>query len=144
MALDLKSFESESLKDYVEKALEAMKDDLEDKDWGIVGSVLRMAAYCDETKHARDTMDLDGQASPAERIRAMELYNKAVYTIPQIIAGLDKLGGSIASRKALDIKPAPQRSGLAAVRELRASGTDGKQTPDTQKGTSTRKRNPRN
>lgn len=139
MALDLQSFESESLRAYVEKALEAMKDDLEEKDWGIVGSVLRMATYCDDTKHARDALDLDGNAEPRDRIRAMELYNKAVYTIPQIISGLDKLGGSIASRKALGMKPAPTKSKLAAVRELRPSGTEGSDgdTPPT------RKRNPR-
>jgi hypothetical protein len=137
MALDPKSFESESLREYVERALEAMREDLEEKDWGIIGSVRRMATYCDDTKHARDAMDLDGEAEPRDRLRAMELYNKAIYTIPQIIAGLDKLGGSIAARKALGMKPAPARSKLASVRELRANGTEGQdpQAPPTRKRT---------
>lgn len=139
MALDPKSFESESLRDYVEKALEAMKDDLEEKDWGIIGSVRRMATYCDDTRHARDTMELDGEAEPKDRIRAMELYNKAIYTIPQIIAGLDKLGGSIAARKSLGMKPAPAKTKLATVRELRANGTEG-QSPEAPPA---RKRSPR-
>lgn len=100
MAIDPSSFASESLAEYVEKALEAMKDSLEEKDWGIVGSIRTMAAYCDQTRHTVAALDLDGNAEPKDRIRAMELHNKAIYTIPQIISGLDKLGGSIAARKA--------------------------------------------
>lgn len=135
MALDPKSFDSEKLSDYVEKALEALKDDLTDKDWGIVGSVRKLAQYRDDTKHAVEALQLGGEAEPREIVRALELYNKATYTIPQIIAGLDKLGGSVAARKALGQKPAPTRSGLASVRELRASGTEGKAPPARKRNT---------
>jgi hypothetical protein len=131
MAIDPKSFESDSLIDYIEKALEAMKDDLDEKDWGIVGSIREMAGYCDQTKGRMRALELDPEVDPKDRLRAMELHNKAIYTIPQIISGLDKLGGSIAARKALGQKPAPTRTGLAAVRELRANGTEGSQKPST-------------
>lgn len=137
MALDPKSFESDSLIEYIEKALEAMRDDLNEKDWGIIGSIREMAQYCDQTKGRMRALELDPEVEAKDRLRAMELHNKAIYTIPQIIAGLDKIGGSIASRKALDIKPVPARSGLAAVRELRANGTE------NQKPTTPPKRAPR-
>lgn len=124
MALDPKSFESESLVDYVEKALEAMSETLEERDWGIIGSIRKLASYHDETRLRVQALELGGELDSKDRIRALELHNKAVYTIPQIIAGLDKLGGSIAARKALGDKPVPKRTGLAAVRELR-NGTTG-------------------
>lgn len=126
MPIDPKSFESESLIEYVEKSLEAMKDSLEEKDWGIIGSIRRMAIYCDDTRHAKTAMDLDGDAEPKDRLRAMELYNKAIYTIPQIISGLDKLGGSIASRKALGIKEGDKpKSGLGELRSIRGGKQNG-------------------
>ena len=125
MPIDPKSFDAENLADYVEKALEALKDDLTDKDWGIVGSIRKLAQYRDETKHAVEALQLGGEAEPRDVVRALELYNKATYTIPQIIAGLDKLGGSVAARKALGGKPAePKRSGLAVVRGLRGDNNE--------------------
>jgi hypothetical protein len=120
MPIDPKSFTPDSLVEYVEKALEAMRETLEEKDWGIVGSIRKMAEYHDETKHAVRALMLDGNADPKDRIRAMELHNKAVYTIPQIISGLDKLGGSIAARKALGVKDEPKpKTGLAELRSIR-------------------------
>lgn len=124
--IDPSSFGSESLLEYVEMALEAMKDNLTEKDWGIIGSIRTMAAYCDQTRHTVAALDLDGNAEPKDRIRAMELHNKAIYTIPQIISGLEKLGGSIAARKALgqkvDDKP---KSKLAELRSIRGGNQGG-------------------
>lgn len=120
MAIDPKSFTPDSLVEYVEKALDAMKDTLQERDWGIVGSIRKMAEYHDDTKHAVQALMLDGEAEPKDRIRAMELHNKAVYTIPQIIAGLDKIGGSIAARKAMGEKEQPKpKTGLAELRSIR-------------------------
>lgn len=114
------SFESESLVEYVEKALDAMKETLTEKDWGIIGGIRTMAEYCDATRHRVRALELGGEAEPRDMIRAMELHNKAVYTVPQIIAGLDKLGGSIAARKALgqkdDDKPKGKLGELRGIR----------------------------
>ncbi|ALY09151.1 hypothetical protein FDH58_gp01 [Arthrobacter phage HunterDalle] len=142
MAFDPKSFDNRKMAEYVEKSIDAMKDDLTEKDWGIVGGIRTMAEYCDQTRHTVEALSLGGEAEPKDLIRAMELHNKAIYTIPQIISGLEKLGGSIAARKALDIKPDDkQKSGLAVVRGLRSgnSGNEaqtGKQT--TRKPTASR------
>ncbi|AZF98627.1 hypothetical protein SEA_RIOVINA_1 [Arthrobacter phage Riovina] len=142
MAFDPKSFDNRKMAEYVEKSIDAMKDDLTEKDWGIVGGIRTMAEYCDQTRHTVEALSLGGEAEPKDLIRAMELHNKAIYTIPQIISGLEKLGGSIAARKALDIKPDDkQKSGLAVVRGLRSgsSGNEaqtGKQT--TRKSTASR------
>lgn len=125
------SFESESLVEYVEKALDAMKESLSEKDWGIIGGIRAMASYCDDTRHRVRALELDGNADAKDRIRAMELHNKAVYTIPQIIAGLDKLGGSLAARKALGQKEEEKPKGsLAQLRSLRG----GKQNDGTATG----------
>lgn len=122
MAVDPKSFASESLTDYVEKALEAMKDDLQEKDWGIIGSLRKLAAYYDETGLRMRALEIEEDVDPKDRIRAMELHNKAVYTIPQIISGLDKLGGSIQARKNLGMTDGGKpKSGLQALRGGRAS-----------------------
>lgn len=128
MAIDPQSFTHRKMVDYVEKSIEAMKDDLTDKDWGIVGGIRTMAEYCDTTRHTVEAIDLDGEADAKDRIRAMELHNKAIYTIPQIISGLEKLGGSIAARKALDMKPEKQKSALAAVRDIRSGDNNSKAT----------------
>lgn len=126
MAIDPSSFTPDSLVEYVERALEAMKETLEEKDWGIVGSIRKMAEYHDETKHAVQALMLDGNADPKDRIRAMELHNKAVYTIPQIIAGLDKIGGSIAARKSLGVKDEPKaKSSLGQLRSIRGGNQGG-------------------
>jgi len=122
VAVDPKSFASESLTDYVEKALEAMKDDLQEKDWGIIGSLRKLAAYYDETGLRMRALEIEENVDPKDRIRAMELHNKAVYTIPQIISGLDKLGGSIQARKNLGMTDGGKpKSGLQALRGGRAS-----------------------
>jgi hypothetical protein len=122
VAVDPKSFASESLTDYVEKALEAMKDDLQEKDWGIIGSLRKLAAYYDETGLRMRALEIEEDVDPKDRIRAMELHNKAVYTIPQIISGLDKLGGSIQARKNLGMTDGGKpKSGLQALRGGRAS-----------------------
>ena len=127
MAIDPKSFDGESLREYVEKALEAIGPTLEEKDWGIVGSIRKMADYCDSTRHTVEQLDLDGQADAKDRIRAMELHNKATYTIPHIMSGLEKLGGSVASRKALALKAEEKpKSRLAAVRSMRNEGDSGR------------------
>lgn len=126
MPIDPQSFTPDSLVEYVERALEAMKETLEEKDWGIVGSIRTMAAYCDQTRHTVAALDLDGNAEPKDRIRAMELHNKAIYTIPQIIAGLDKLGGSIAARKALGVKDETKpKSSLGQLRSIRGGNQGG-------------------
>ncbi|AZS10379.1 hypothetical protein SEA_SUPAKEV_1 [Arthrobacter phage Supakev] len=125
MAFDPKSFDNKKMSEYVEKSIDAMKDDLTEKDWGIVGGIRTMAEYCDSTRHTVEVISLSGEAEPKDLIRAMELHNKAIYTIPQIISGLEKLGGSIAARKALDIKPDDkQKSGLAVVRGLRGGSSN--------------------
>lgn len=122
MAVDPKSFASESLTDYVEKALEAMREDLQEKDWGIIGSLRKLAAYYDETGLRMRALEIESEVDPKDRLRAMELHNKAVYTIPQIISGLDKLGGSIQARKNLGMQDgAKPKSGLQALRGGRAS-----------------------
>lgn len=126
MAIDPKSFESESLVEYVELSLEAMKETLTESDWGIIGSIRKMAEYCDETRHTVRALHLDGNADAKDRIRAMELHNKAIYTIPQIISGLEKLGGSIASRKLLGQKPEDKpKSKLAELRSIRGGNQGG-------------------
>lgn len=142
MAIDPQSFKDQKMVDYVERSIEAMKDSLEDKDWGIVGGIRTMAEYCDSTKLTVEALDLDGNAEPKDRIRAMELHNKAVYTIPQIISGLEKLGGSIAARKALDIKPEKPKSGLAAVRELRTGTEPAAGAPSARKTPSRARKKP--
>lgn len=117
MAIDPKSFESESLVEYVEKALEAMGDTLEEKDWGIIGSIRHMADYCDQTRLRMRALEMDAEVDPKDRIRAMELHNKAIYTIPQIISGLDKLGGSIQARKSMGMKEGEKpKSNLQSIR----------------------------
>lgn len=124
MALDPKSFESESLVDYVEKALVALKDTLEEKDWGIIGSIRKLAQFHDETGLRMRALEMDAEVDAKDRLRAMELHNKAVYTIPQIIAGLDKLGGSPLGRKNLGAKPIEKPAGgLRSIRGGRATGT---------------------
>lgn len=125
--VDPKSFESDSLVEYVEKSLEAMSDSLEEKDWGIIGGIRKMAEYCDETRHTVQALHLDGNADAKDRIRAMELHNKAIYTIPQIISGLEKLGGSIAARKALGEPPATSKpkSKLGELRSIRGGNQNG-------------------
>lgn len=120
MAIDPKSFDSPSLLEYLEKALEAMGPDLSEKDWGIVGSLRKLASYHDETSLRVQALEMDATVEPKDRIRAMELHNKAIYTLPQVIAGLDKLGGSVAARKALGEKPAAKTGGLQALRGGRA------------------------
>lgn len=122
MAIDPKSFDSTALLDYVEKALDAMGPDLQEKDWGIVGSIRKLAAYHDETALRMQALEMDANVDPKDRLRAMELHNKAIYTLPQVIAGLDKLGGSIQARKNLGIKDGDKpKSGLQALRGGRAS-----------------------
>lgn len=125
MAIDPKKYEGISMAEYVEIAVAAMAESLSEKDWGIVGSIRTMAEYCDETRQTCRALDLDGNAEPKDRIRAMELHNKAVYTIPHIMSGLEKLGGSVAARKAIGVKEEKPKSGLAAVREMRPTGTSG-------------------
>ncbi|ALY09783.1 hypothetical protein KDI96_gp01 [Arthrobacter phage Gisselle] len=129
MTFDPQSFDNKKMSEYVERSIDAMKEDLSEKDWGIVGGIRTMAEYCDSTRHTVEALSLGGEAEPKDIIRAMELHNKAIYTIPQIISGLEKLGGSIAARKALDIKNEKPKSKLAAVRELRSgSSSDEKPT----------------
>ncbi|ALY10729.1 hypothetical protein SEA_SUPPI_4 [Arthrobacter phage Suppi] len=139
MSIDPRSFENQKMLDYVEKSIDAMKADLTEKDWGIVGGIRTMAEYCDSTRHTVEVISLSGEAEPKDLIRAMELHNKAIYTIPQIIAGLEKLGGSIAARQALGLKPEKPKSGLAAVRELR-SGSSSNETEAKKPAPRTRKK----
>ncbi|ALY09407.1 hypothetical protein KDI99_gp04 [Arthrobacter phage Greenhouse] len=134
MGFDPASFDNKKMSEYVEKSIEAMKDDLSEKDWGIVGGIRTMAEYCDSTRHTVEALSLNGEAEPKDLIRAMELHNKAIYTIPQIISGLEKLGGSIAARKALDIKNEKPKSGLAAVRELRSGNNSDQKAPAKSRG----------
>ncbi|AZF98404.1 hypothetical protein SEA_BIGMACK_1 [Arthrobacter phage BigMack] len=129
MPFDPKSFDNKKMSEYVERSIDAMKDDLSEKDWGIVGGIRTMAEYCDSTRHTVEALSLGGEAEPKDLIRAMELHNKAIYTIPQIISGLEKLGGSIAARKALDMKNEKPKSGLAAVRELRSGSSSDQKAP---------------
>lgn len=110
MALDTTSYEGGSLLDYVDAALEGMKEDLEAGDLAIVG-VVRKAAM------AHDLAEADG--------KMLSAMNYLSY----VTNGIEKLGGSALARKQLGKKAEKPRRGLAAVRELHAvqdTGTTGK------------------
>lgn len=101
MAIDPLSMMGESLLDQVDAALKGMVDDLTEADRGVI-AVVREAAM------AWDLAKADGKAL------------SAMTYLSYVTNGLEKLGGSVAARKALGVKADKPKTGLAAARALHA------------------------
>jgi hypothetical protein len=100
MPIDPLSMMGDSLTDQVDAALKGMVDDLQEADRGVI-AVIREAAI------AWDTAKVEGKSL------------SAMTYLSYVTNGLEKLGGSVAARKALGKKAEKPKSGLAAVRGIR-------------------------
>lgn len=101
MPIDPLSMMGDSLLDQVDAALKGMVEDLTEADRGIIG-VTRAAA-----------LEWDKAIAEGKALSAMNYLS-------YVNNGLEKLGGSVAARKALGKKPEKPKGGLAGVRGLRA------------------------
>jgi hypothetical protein len=117
VAIDPSAYDGGSLLDYVEAAVEGMKDDLEPGDLAIVGVIKKSAM-------AWDLAVADGKP------------NSAMAFLAYVMQGIEKLGGSALARKQLGKKQEKPKSSLAAVRELH--GADSAQGSKTRKPRTTR------
>lgn len=101
MPIDPLSMMGESLLDQVDASLKGMVEDLTEADRGLIG-VIRAAA-----------LEWDKAVTDGKALSAMNYLS-------YVNNGLEKLGGSVAARKALGKKPPKPQQGLAEVRALRA------------------------
>lgn len=122
MAIEPKDYEGGSLLDYVEAAVEGMKEDLMPADLAIIGVIKKSAM-------AWDLAVADGKP------------NSAMAFLAYVTNGVEKLGGSALARKQLGTKPEKKKSTLAEVRALRSVDPAGTATAD--KPTPARKPRPR-
>jgi len=100
MAIDPLDMMGASVLDQVDAALKGMVEDLTEADRGVV-AVVRAAA-----------MEWDKAVADGKALSAMNYLS-------YVSNGLEKLGGSVAARKALGKKADKPKTGLAAVRNLR-------------------------
>lgn len=114
MAIEPGDYEGGGLLDYVDAAVEGMKEDLMPGDLAIVGVVRKSAM-------AWDLAVADGK------------MNSAMAYLAYVTNGIEKLGGSALARKQLGTKPEKKKSSLAEVRALRSVDPAGTAAEDKPK-----------
>ena len=104
MALNASDWESKSLLASVDEALADMAPYLTKADLGVIQAIRSTAKFIDEAE-------------------AKEQLGSAVYAVSHVYAGLEKLGGSVASRKTLGIDATEDKQNpLSVIRGGRNGG----------------------